>query len=51
MHFLSFYTIRTIEVYEWMSNYLMFWRHFQYAMQYYLMPCALQRHVREPCNM
>ena len=23
-----------------------FWRHFPYAMQYYLVSCALQRHVR-----
>ena len=30
-----------------MRNYLTFWRHFPEAMQYYLVPCALQRDVRQ----
>ena len=32
--------------YRWiMWNYLMFWRHFPLAIRYYLVPCALQRHI------
>ena len=30
-----------------MRNNLTFWRHFPLAMQYDLVPCALQRHVRQ----
>ena len=43
MHFLSFYTIKIIDV----TDGLTVWRHFPEAMQYYLVPCALQRHVRQ----
>ena len=49
MHFLSFIPLKTWTLHNGciMRKYLTFKRHFPLAMQYYLVPCVMQRLVRQ----